>query len=102
MHKGYLWWPEVLNDPQQWVNSCLNEIAQQNSVTHHQSFLSRKFAGLHVTAKELGLGGNIIIKLNRGSRTSGRQERYSIESDKQLELEIPSILNGVDLLIKAA
>ena len=52
-----------------------------------------------MTAKELGLDENIIIKLNRGSRTSGRQERYSIESDKQLELEIPSILNGVDKLL---
>ena len=26
------------------------------------------FAGLHVTAKELGLGESITIKLNRGSR----------------------------------
>ena len=99
MHKGYLWWPEVLNGPQQWINSYLNEIAQQNSVTHHQSFFSREFAGLHVTAKELGLGENIIIKLNRGSCASGCQERYSIESDKQLELEILSILNGLDKLL---
>lgn len=51
------------------------------------------------TAKELGLGENIAVKLNRGSRISGRQERYTIDTDKQLELEIPSILNGVDKLL---
>lgn len=51
------------------------------------------------TAKELGIGENIAVKLNRGSRISGRQERYTIDTDKQLELEIPSILNGVDKLL---
>ena len=38
--------------------------------------------------KELGLGKNIAVKLNRGSRISKRQERYMIDTDKQLELEI--------------
>lgn len=51
------------------------------------------------TAKELGLGENIAIKLNRGSRVSGRQERYTTDTDKQLELEMPSILNETDKLL---
>ncbi|XP_074632929.1 uncharacterized protein LOC141891808 [Acropora palmata] len=59
----------------------------------------REFAALDSTAKELGLGENIAVKLNRGSRISGRQERYTIGTDKQLELEIPSILSGVDKLL---
>ena len=50
------------------------------------------------TLKEPRLGKNIAVKLNRGSRISGRQERY-IDSDKQLELEIPSILIGVGKLL---
>ncbi|XP_022790217.1 uncharacterized protein LOC111329715 isoform X2 [Stylophora pistillata] len=58
-----------------------------------------EFAALDSTAKELGIGENIAVKLNRGSRISGRQERYTIDTDKQLELEIPSILNGVDKLL---
>lgn len=51
------------------------------------------------TAKELGLGENIAIKLNRGSRVSRRQERYTTDTDKQLELEMPSILNETDKLL---
>ena len=51
------------------------------------------------TARELGLGENIAIKLNRGSRVSGRQERYTTDTDKQLELEMPSILNETDKLL---
>lgn len=51
------------------------------------------------TAKELGLGENIAIKLNRGSRVSVRQERYTTDTDKQLELEMPSILNETDKLL---
>lgn len=31
---------------------------------------------------------------------SGHQERYTIDTDKQLELEMPSILNGTDKLLK--
>ena len=62
-------------------------------------FCFREFAGLSMTAKELGLGEHVIIKLNRGSRVSGRQERYSIETDSQLQLEMPSILSGVDKLL---
>ena len=50
-------------------------------------------------ANELGLGENIAIKLNRGSRVSGRQERYTTDTDKQLELEMPSILNETDKLL---
>lgn len=61
--------------------------------------LFSEFAALDSTAKELGLGDNIAVKLNRGSRISGRQERYTIDTDKQLELEIPSILIGVDKLL---
>ena len=61
--------------------------------------LFSEFAALDSTAKELGLGENIAVKLNRGSRISGRQERYMIGTDKQLELEIPSILSGVDKLL---
>ena len=61
--------------------------------------LFSEFAALDSTAKELGLGENIAIKLNRGSRVSGRQERYTIDTDKQLELEMPSILNGTDKLL---
>ena len=61
--------------------------------------LFSEFAALDSTAKELGLGENIAIKLNRGSRVSGRQERYTIDTDKQLELEMPSILNGTDELL---
>ena len=62
-------------------------------------FLFSEFAALDSTAKELGLGENIAIKLNRGSRVSGRQESYTIDTDKQLELEMPSILNGTDKLL---
>lgn len=51
------------------------------------------------TANELGLGENIAIKLNRGSRVSERQERYTTDTDKQLELEMPSILNETDKLL---
>ena len=54
------------------------------------------------TAKELGLGENIAVKLNRGSRISGCQERYTIGTDKQLELEISSILSGVDKLLSTS
>ena len=61
--------------------------------------LFSEFAALDSTAKELGLGENIAIKLNRGSRVSGRQERYTIDTDKQLELEMPSILDGTDKLL---
>ena len=61
--------------------------------------LFSEFAALDSTAKELGLGENIAIKLNRGSRVSGCQERYTIDTDKQLELEMPSILNGTDKLL---
>ena len=62
-------------------------------------FWFSEFAALDSTAKELGLGDHIVIKLNRGSRMSGRQERYTIDTDKQLELEMPSILNGADQLL---
>ena len=48
--------------------------------------------------KELRLGKNIAVKLNRGCRISGRQERY-IDTDKQLELEIPSMLIGVGKML---
>ena len=61
--------------------------------------LFSEFAALDSTANELGLGEIIAIKLNRGSRVSERQERYTTDTDKQLELEMPSILNETDKLL---
>ena len=59
-----------------------------------------EFAGLHKTALELGLGSreNLMISLNRGSKSSGRLERHSINTDKQLQLDLPLILDGSDRL----
>ena len=59
-----------------------------------------EFAEIHKTARELGLGENIRINLSRATRSSGRNDVYSIDSDKQLELELPSILNGTDRLLR--
>ena len=38
------------------------------------------------------------VFFKRESKKDGRTERISIETDKQLELEIPSILTGQDKL----
>ena len=41
--------------------------------------------------------GTFLLK-NRESKREGRTERYGIEKDHQLELELPSILSGKDKL----
>lgn len=41
--------------------------------------------------------GAFLVK-NRESKRDGRTERYIIETDHQLELELPSILSGKDKL----
>ena len=67
------------------------------------SYLHRfsEFAAFNSTVRELGLGKNIAIKLNRGSCMCHRLERYNIDTDKQPELEIPLILTGADKLISS-
>ena len=59
-------------------------VRMKNSVT--------EFAGLKETAKKLGLGDSVDIQLNRETKTNGRTERISIETDKQLALEMPTIV----------
>ena len=40
----------------------------------------------------------VFIVENRQTKKDGRAERYIIETDHQLELELPSILNSNDKL----
>ncbi|XP_022787694.1 uncharacterized protein LOC111327719 [Stylophora pistillata] len=57
-----------------------------------------EFAGIKSTAKTLGLGDNLRVELNRETKKDGRTERISIETDQQLELELPPILTRCDKL----
>ena len=41
---------------------------------------------------------NTCYPNNRESRTNGKTERFAIETDHQLQLELPSISNGNDKL----
>ena len=66
-------------------------VRMKNSVT--------EFAGLRETAKKLGLGDSVDIQLNKETKTNGRTERISIERDKQLALEMPTIINKTDKLL---
>ncbi|CAB3990798.1 Hypothetical predicted protein, partial [Paramuricea clavata] len=55
-------------------------------------------AAIRGIAKSLGLGTNLQVELNRETKKDGRTERISIETNYQLELELPSILYGKDKL----
>lgn len=57
-----------------------------------------EFAGFKEVAKEPGLGDNITLKLKRESKIAGKSTCFAIDTDKQLRLELPSILTGNDTL----
>ena len=57
-----------------------------------------EFAGFRTVAKEQGLGDNICLKLKRENKGAGKATCYAIDTDEQLNLELPSIVNGTDVL----
>lgn len=61
-------------------------------------FLCSEFAGIRHAALENGLGKNISIKVSRLSTVSGKMERFSIQTDQQLAVELPAIIHGPDRL----
>jgi len=76
-------------------------IVQQTNLGIKETFIFVSFserAGIRQMAQALGLGDNVTVSLNRETKQNGRAERISIETDHQLELEWPLILNGSDKL----
>ena len=61
-------------------------------------FLCSEFAGIRHAALENGLGKNISFKISRLSTVSGKMERFSIQTDQQLAVELQAIIHGPDRL----
>ena len=57
-----------------------------------------EFAGSRAVVKEEGLGDKIFLKLKRENKVGGKATCNAIDTDEQLKLEIPSIVNGTDVL----
>ena len=64
------------------------------------SFLCSQFGGIHDVAKSIGLGNQITIKLMaRLDKSDGKGALcFAINTDGQVNLELPSIRTGKDML----
>ncbi len=58
------------------------------------------FGGLRDTAKKIGLGEHLEIKLARLDKSDAARgtQCFAINTDLQAELEMPSIRSGTDML----
>ena len=63
-------------------------------------FKRSNFGGLRETAKRIGLGNNIDIKLSSLDKADAAKgtQCFAINTDLQAELEMPSIRKGSDML----
>lgn len=80
-----------------WFSSIFRQSGSKTSITFC-SFSYSDYADIRGNAKRLGLGEALSISLNRETRCDGRTERIAIATNMQLELELPSIVSGIDKL----
>jgi len=62
-------------------------------------YLYSNFGGVREGVKKMGLGENVDLKLARLDKTNVKGTQcFSINTDLQVDLEMPSIRNGCDML----
>ena len=75
------------------------KIKSDQKFNHFLVWFFSNFGGWRTVAKQLGLGESIEVKLARIDKSdASRCQCFAINTDLQVELEMPSIRNGSDTL----